>query len=109
MNTEVNLTYDKTDRGFPFCEFYDLYEKMYLMMISKEAEYRIAKAGKIPNFIVLSPGIVNQTQVFPNTKMLYTGSLVVALVLSVLLLLLRYFLHDTISTHKELENSLFNY
>jgi tyrosine-protein kinase Etk/Wzc len=86
--------------------FYGLYEKLYLLLIEKQAEYGIAKAGTLPNFVILSPGLENKIPVYPNTKMLYIGSVFLGLFLCIIFIFFRYFLHDTIATQKELEKSL---
>ncbi len=86
--------------------FYGLYEKIYLLLIEKQAEFGIAKAGTIPNFLILSPGLENKIPVYPNKRVLYVGSSILGLFLSVLFIFFRYFLHDIISTQKELEKSL---
>ena len=86
--------------------FYGLYEKIYILLIEKQAEFGIAKAGTIPNFLILSPGLENKVPIYPNKRILYTGSAALGFFLSIMLIFFRYFLHDTISTQKELEKAL---
>ncbi len=86
--------------------FYALYEKIYLLLIEKQAEFSIAKAGTIPNFIILSEGLENTVPVYPNKRLLYVGSAAIGIFLCILFIFFRYFLHDTIATQRELEKAL---
>lgn len=83
--------------------FYGLYEKYYLLLMEKKAEFGIAKAGTVPNFVVLAPATIPETPIFPNKIFLYMTGGGIGLFLGVLLIFFRYFLHNTISTQKELE------
>jgi capsular exopolysaccharide synthesis family protein len=56
--------------------------------------------------VILSPGLENKVPVYPNTRLLYIGSIAVGLFLCIAFIFLRYFLHDTIATQKELEKSV---
>ncbi len=86
--------------------FYGLYEKLYLLLIEKQAEFGIAKAGTIPNFVILSPGLENKIPVYPKKDILYIGSVVLGVFLCILFIFIRYFLHDTIATQQELEKAV---
>jgi tyrosine-protein kinase Etk/Wzc len=115
--TELNRTFLELEGnvvGLPAKEtefvrlkrFYGLYEKLYILLIEKQAEFGIAKAGTIPNFVILSPGLENKIPVYPNKKILYIGSVAVGVFLCIVFIFFRYFLHDTIATQKELEKSV---
>ena len=83
--------------------FYDLYEKFYLMLIDKKAEYGISKAGTVPEFQILAyPGISKQP-VYPNSFQVYFIGAMSSLVISFLLIVFQYFLHNTINNVGELE------
>jgi capsular exopolysaccharide synthesis family protein len=86
--------------------FYSLYEKFYLLLMEKEAEFGIAKAGTIPNFVILSPGLINHAHIYPKKSILYLIGTGLGIFLSIAFVFFRYFLHDTISTLKEMEKGL---
>lgn len=86
--------------------FYDLYEKYYLMLMEKKAEFGIAKAGMVPNFVVLSPAQVSHKPVFPNKVLIYSASVASGFFFSVVLIFLLYFLNNTVTSQKELERSV---
>jgi hypothetical protein len=73
MNTEVNLTYDKTDRGFPFCEFYDLYENLcYVQDSSLAFENAIWLGVREANPLIRIPGEGWQPVDFPEGTLFKT-------------------------------------
>lgn len=86
--------------------FYALYEKYYLLLMEKKAEYGIAKAGTVPHFVVLAPASIPFAPVFPNPQLIYLLSLAAFFIISLLFILVKYFLHNTISTQKEIEQSV---
>lgn len=86
--------------------FYSLYEKFYLLLMEKQAEFGIAKAGTIPNFMILSPGLIPSSPIYPNKAFLYLTGTAIGLFLGIGLIFFRYFLQNSISTQKELEKGL---
>ncbi len=86
--------------------FYSIYEKFYLLLMEKEAEFGIAKAGTIPNFVILSPALNNPNPIYPKKIFIYISGLGIGIFLGISLIAIRYLLNDTISTQKELERSL---
>lgn len=83
--------------------FYDLYEKFYLMLIDRKAEYGISKAGTVPEFLILSHPTVSPQPVYPNTFQVYFIGLSISMVLVFFLVVTQYFLHNTINNVGELE------
>lgn len=86
--------------------YYDLYEKYYLMLIEKRVEFGIAKAGALPQFVVLTPPVLSTIPIFPNTPLIYVGGLVFAFVICAFLLIVQFLLTDTIISQKELESGV---
>jgi capsular exopolysaccharide synthesis family protein len=74
--------------------------------MEKEAEFGIAKAGTIPNFVILSPALNNPNPIYPKKIFIYISGLGIGIFLGISLIAIRYLLNDTISTQKELERSL---
>jgi capsular exopolysaccharide synthesis family protein len=85
--------------------FKDLYDKYYLMMMDRKAELGIAEAGTVPEFVILSPASTPGKPISPNKIMIYGSAGAFGLLLSMLLLSLRYILHDSISNQRELERT----
>ncbi|MBC7390650.1 MAG: polysaccharide biosynthesis tyrosine autokinase [Opitutaceae bacterium] len=83
--------------------FYDLYEKFYLMLIDKKAEYGISKAGTVPEFQILASAAISKQPVYPVPFQVYFIGAMSGLVLSFLLIISQYFLHNTINNVGELE------
>jgi tyrosine-protein kinase Etk/Wzc len=85
---------------------YDIYEKFYLLLLEKETEFEIARAGAIPNFVILSEASLSTVPVFPQSKMAYGFALGFGLLLSLILVLISYLLDSSLSSLKEIESGL---
>jgi len=83
--------------------FYDLYEKYYLLLMEKKAEYGIAKAGMVPNFMILSSATVSKTPISPNMLLAYLTGLGFGFLLSIGLIIIRYTINNSVTSQKELE------
>lgn len=83
--------------------YFNLYEKFYLMLMEKKAEYGIAKAGTVPEFTILSQPTIHTVPIFPSTASVYIGAVGFAFLASIVLLLSSYYTHNTISNQGELE------
>ncbi len=85
---------------------YDIYEKFYLLLLEKETEFEIARAGAIPNFVILSQASLSPIPVFPQSKMAYSFAVGFGLLLSLVLVLISYLLDSSLSSLKEIESGL---
>lgn len=85
---------------------YDIYEKFYLLLLEKETEFEIARAGAIPNFVILSHASLSSVPVFPQRKMAYGFALGFGVLLSLILVLISYLLDSSLSSLKEIESGL---
>jgi tyrosine-protein kinase Etk/Wzc len=86
--------------------FYDLYEKYYMLLMEKKAEFGIAKAGMVPNFVILYPADLANTPVFPQKIYVYLVCIGLALLCSFFLVVVRFLFDNTITSQIELENSV---
>jgi len=93
MGTEFN----KTRR------FYNLQEEFYFSLIKSKAELEIAKAGTIEDFDILSPASMASAPVHPSKLIVYGIGAVSGLLLSILLVGVRYLMHNKITGQRELE------
>lgn len=85
--------------------FYNLYEKYYLLLMEKKAEYGIAKAGMVPNFVILAPADLNENAIYPRKLWVYLTGIAIGLLLSCLLVVIRYVFDRTITSQRDLENN----
>jgi tyrosine-protein kinase Etk/Wzc len=86
--------------------FYDLYEKYYLLLMEKKAEYGIAKAGMVPNFVILAAARIHSDPISPNRLFIYLTGLGFGLLFSFIMIFIRYVVDNTITSHKDLEKGL---
>jgi tyrosine-protein kinase Etk/Wzc len=85
---------------------YDIYEKFYLLLLDKQTEFEIAKAGAIPSFVILANASPSSIPVFPQAKMAYGFAIGFGLLISIILVLVRYLLDSSLSSLKEIESDL---
>src|SRR6478735_1911113 len=83
--------------------FFDLYEKFYLLLMEKQVEFGIAKAGTTPDFQILSPSNLPTAPISPNKLMVYAIGLASGLFFGIGLIAARYFLHNTVTNMREVE------
>jgi tyrosine-protein kinase Etk/Wzc len=82
---------------------YGFYERLYLLAFDKKIEFEITKASTVPSFRVLSPPSFSKVPIYPLKGTVYGYASGIALILSFLLVVLQYFLHNTIDNVGELE------
>ncbi|MEM8967555.1 MAG: polysaccharide biosynthesis tyrosine autokinase, partial [Bacteroidota bacterium] len=83
--------------------YYALYEEIFLSLIQKKNELEIAKAGTVPDFVILSPATLPSSPVAPEVFLIRGAGGILGVVLSAAFLLIAYMLHDKISSQSELE------
>ena len=82
---------------------FSLYEEFLLNLLQLKAEFQVAQAGTVTDFIILSAAVLPNTPVAPNKLIIYGLGLVSGLFISILFVGVRYALHNKISTQAELE------
>ncbi len=85
---------------------YNLYDKFYGLLMDKMVEQGLTKAGVTVNFIVLSPPTVENIPIYPKKGILLLSGVGIAILLSLLLVVVRFLMYDTITTLAELERSI---
>lgn len=83
--------------------FYNLQEEFYFSLIKSKAELEIAKAGMLPNFVILSPASLPGAPVHPRQLIIYGIGIVSGIIFSLMFVTIRYLLHNKISSQRELE------
>jgi len=81
---------------------YEINEKFYTLLLEKKTEYQISKAGFISHHLILEVPITPTVPVFPNPNISFTLAIFAAALLSLLVVLIRYLLHDKISSLNEI-------
>ncbi|MBK7382688.1 MAG: hypothetical protein IPI81_05035 [Flavobacteriales bacterium] len=103
----VQLTdYDKRFRSIPGKELdyariervFNINEKYYTMLLEKEIEYRISKAGFVPENRILQNAALPPAPVSPNRNMVLGSYLVTGLIICFLIVLVRYIMHDNVTS-----------
>jgi tyrosine-protein kinase Etk/Wzc len=82
---------------------YKVHESYYMNMMYKKAELGIEEAGTIPEFQVLSSASIPGAPISPDKLIVYGIGLGLGLFLSIGLVVVRYLMHNTINTVRDLE------
>ncbi len=82
---------------------YSVNEKFYNQLIEKKAEYSISKAGFVSENTILQNASVPTIPVAPVSKKIYAFALIFAIVLSVLIVFIRYLLHNKIHNAEDIQ------
>ena len=75
---------------------YDAMASYYSQLVSKQTDYKLAKAGMVSDYIVLNTSSVPQMPIGPKNSYLWGIAVAVGLVLGFVLIVVRYMLHNTI-------------
>ncbi len=103
LESDITNLPDRNNQYTKVRRFKDLYEKFYLQMMDRKAEVGISKAGTIPDFVILSPANIPRIPISPNKILIYLICSGVGLLIGLLIVVISYFLHNTISSQKDLE------
>jgi tyrosine-protein kinase Etk/Wzc len=90
------MEFSKLDR------IYKINEKFHSLLLEKKAEFDIARAGFISENIILSEPIVSNVVVSPNNNLIIGVLFAFAVIISFLLVIIRYLMHDTVSSVEDL-------
>ncbi|GJM28622.1 MAG: tyrosine protein kinase [Cyclobacteriaceae bacterium] len=82
---------------------FSLYEEFLLTLMQLKAEFQVAQAGTVTDFVILSAAILPDAPVFPNKLIIYGLGIVSGLIFSFLFVGVRYALHNKITSQSELE------
>ncbi|GAB3304566.1 GumC family protein [Hymenobacter tenuis] len=83
----------------------ELYEKYNVNMMDKKIEFGIEMAGATADFQILSPATTPSVPIAPVKMMVYAIGLAAGIVLGLGLIAVRYLLHNTVTSAKELERN----
>jgi tyrosine-protein kinase Etk/Wzc len=83
---------------------YKLTEEIYLSLLDKQAQYNIAKAGIISDYIILDGASTSNVPTSPKKAIIWLISIAIASILSVLIVAFRYMLHNTITSVEDVRS-----
>lgn len=76
---------------------YTINEQFYNKLIEKKAEYQISKAGYVSEIVILEKSSVPADPISPRSRLILLGSIVLALLVSIGLILVRYLFFNEIT------------
>ena len=82
---------------------FTLYEEFLLTLMKLKADFQIAQAGTVTDFVILSAAILPQSPVSPNRLIIYGIGMVSGFMLSLIFVGIRYVMHNKISSQTEIE------
>lgn len=82
---------------------YAIYEEIYIGLLNKRIEVKVAEAGVVPEFVILSPASYPSVPISPKKLQIYAIALGIGIFLGLGVVVIRYLLHDTVTNQRELE------
>ncbi|NJL11981.1 MAG: hypothetical protein HC913_02545 [Microscillaceae bacterium] len=82
---------------------YSQFDQYYASLLNKRTEIKIAEAGIVPEFIILSPASLPQIPIAPVKFQFYAIAGALGFFLSLVMVAGRYLAHNTITNQAELE------
>ncbi len=77
-------------------------EKFFTLLMEKRTEYSISEAGFVPQHTILDKAVVSSIPVSPNKKIILATGILLGVVISLVLLILKYVFKNTISSIDEI-------
>ena len=82
---------------------FSLYEEFLLTLMQLKADFQVAQAGTVTDFVILSAAVLPYSPVSPNKLIIYGLGIVSGFLFSLMFVGIRYVLHNKISSQIELE------
>ncbi|CAN5439696.1 hypothetical protein BH09BAC1_BH09BAC1_01200 [soil metagenome] len=83
---------------------YKLTEGIYLSLLDKQAQYAIARAGIVSDYIILEGASTADVPTSPKKAIIWIISLSIAFILSILIIVFRYLLHTAITSIDDIKS-----
>ena len=77
---------------------YGINESFYNKLIEKKAEYQISKAGYVSEIVVLDKAVVPKDPISPRKRLIFIGSIILAIMVSLGLILYKYLFFNEITS-----------
>ncbi len=81
-------------------------EKFLFNLIDKQAQYLVAEAGIVSDYLILSPPYCSNNAVYPQVRTVRLVSIIIFFLLSLLLILARYFMYQFVTSVKEIKKKV---
>lgn len=81
---------------------FSINEKFYTLLMEKRTEFSILKASFVPQNVILERGFPSHSPVAPQKKLIYAAALLTAILIGLILIIIRYLMHNTISSLNEI-------
>jgi tyrosine-protein kinase Etk/Wzc len=81
----------------------DSKDKFYLNLIEQRANYMIANAGVVSDYVILQNAITPNSPISPRETMIKLAGILSGILLGLLLVIIRYLLHKTIISVQEVQ------
>jgi capsular exopolysaccharide synthesis family protein len=83
--------------------FYEMQEGYIMSLWRSKMDLEITRAGTVTNYVILEPASLPNSAIRPKPTMIYAAAFSIGLLLSIIFVLVRYLIHNKISTIRELE------
>jgi len=77
---------------------FNINEKYYTQLLEKDIEYRISNAGFVPENRILESAALPRSPIAPDRNVVLLSYLLTGIIISFLIVLIRYILHDNITS-----------
>lgn len=77
-------------------------EKFFTLLMEKRTEYSISEAGFVPQHTILDKAIASSVPISPDKKMILATGVLLGIVISLIILILKYVFKNTISSIDEI-------
>lgn len=81
---------------------FSINEKFYTLLMEKRTEFSILKASFVPQNVILEKAYPANNPISPQKKLIYIAAILTAILIGLLLIIIRYLLHNTISSLNEI-------
>jgi tyrosine-protein kinase Etk/Wzc len=100
---ELSLLPEKEEEYLRLMNKYKAVEEYYTMLLNKHAEYVLAKQSIISDYAILEKAKIPVIPVFPKKAQLWSIAIMIAVLVGLILVVARYFLHTTIIAVDEIK------
>ncbi len=83
--------------------YYSVQDRFYEKLIEKKAEYLISQAGYVSKNTILEEAIIPNHPVSPNKEFIIIFVIFISLIISIIIVLLKYIFYNELSSVQELE------
>ena len=102
VDTEFSVIPEKELELIRLQQVKEINNKYYMELLNREIEYELSKAGITTYNEILQNAPLNETPISPNEIIVYSLFIGISLVISIIIVLINYLLHDKITAIHEI-------